>query len=105
MTCTDNCRERGVSDFYENERNQTQIKTSPPRQNKAREFRSEYFIHTALSAVVQLQEKSSPNSGWLQKYFIKYKSPPILDESIGAISNFFLSNMRDLGLYGLPDES
>ena len=90
MIQTDNCRERGVSNLFKNERNQTHTKTSPPRQNKAREFRSEYFVRIPLSAVVQLQERSLTNSGWLRKYFIKYKSPPILDELIGAVSNIFL---------------
>mgnify|MGYP003385923276 FL=1 len=95
MTPTDNCRERGVSDFFGKERNQTHIKTSPPRQNKTRGFRSEYFIRIALPAVVYLREKSFTNSGWLRKYFIKYKSPPILDELIGAISNiFFIKDER-----------
>jgi hypothetical protein len=89
MTPTDKCRERGVSNLFKNKRNQTHTKTSPPRQNKAREFRLEYFVRIALSAVVQLQERSLTNSGWLRKYFIKYKSPPILDELIGAISNIF----------------
>ena len=89
MTPTDKCRERGVSNLFKNERNQTHTKTSPPRQNKTREFRSEYLIRIALSIVVQLKKRSLANSGWLRKYFIKYKSPPILDELIGAISNIF----------------
>jgi hypothetical protein len=95
MTPTDDCRERGVNDFFGNERDQTHIKTSPPRQNKTGEFRSEYFIRNALPAVVHLQEKSLTNSGWLRKYFIKYKSPPIFDELIGVISNiFFIKDER-----------
>ena len=89
MNLKDNGRERSASHLFTNERNQTHTKTSPPRQNKTREFRSEYLIRIALSTIVHSKERSLANSGWLRKYFIKYKSPPILDELIGAISNIF----------------
>ena len=78
MNLKDNGRERSVSHLFTNERNQTHTKTSPPRQNKTREFRSEYLIRIALSTIVQSKKRSLANSGWLRKYFIKYKFVVVL---------------------------